>query len=69
MNVDKIHIRHVILFLFNSGKNTFEAKEMISQAYGDNIVSLSTIKIGISDSGKVIFHWRTSKEVVDPKKP
>lgn len=44
MNVDKIHIRHVILFVFNSGKNTLEAKEMISQAYGDNIVSLSTIK-------------------------
>lgn len=44
MAVDKIHVRHCMLFLFNLGKTASKAKKMIDEAYGDGSVGSSTCR-------------------------
>jgi len=44
MEATSTHIRKCMLFLFNLGKNTAEAKQLVCQKYRKNAVSISTIK-------------------------
>ena len=43
MEATLTHI-HCMLFLFNLGKNTTEANQLMCETYGENAVSISTIK-------------------------
>ena len=42
--MNKIHLRHCMLFMFNLGKNTTETLDQITQAYGADTVSYATVK-------------------------
>jgi len=44
MEATSTHIRNCMLFLFNLGKNTAEANQLICQASGKNAVSIYIIK-------------------------
>ena len=44
MEAASTHIRNYMLFLFNLGKNTAEANQLICQAYGKNAINIYTIK-------------------------
>lgn len=44
MEVNKAHIRHCMMFMFNLGKTVMETRQWIWEAYGEDSVGLTTVK-------------------------